>query len=174
MSHFMPSIPISTHTFQHSASFLFFFHCCISLSTFLKTNSHKMAAPVVQIPAEFFQGDGEALMQLLAAFKSVNMDSDTATSAPKSQAKEKGKDERKARTKKQVSDNDEDGEKQTEEVEPTPPGMLGECKPLYQVRDKNGRNQWSTQEPDDIVEPAEGKATMKYAFLVRKKKVRRS
>lgn len=113
-------------------------------------------------------------MQLLAAFKSVNVESDSAAPAPKSQAKENGKHERKARTKKQVSDEDEDGEEETEEDDPTPPGMLGECKPLYQVRDKNGRNQWSTQEPDDIVEPAEGKATMKYAFLVRKKKVRRT
>lgn len=130
-----------------------------------------MASNVVQIPAESFQGEHEALWQLFAASKAVDMENNTAASTPKTQTKENGKHERKARTKKQVNDEDEDSEEESEKHDPTPPGMLGEYKPLYQVRDKNGRNQWSTEEPDDIVEPAEGKATMKYAFLVRKKKV---
>ena len=108
-------------------------------------------------------------MQLLAAFKSVDMNSNSSAPASKSSGEEKGKGRSKARTKKQVSDKDAGHEDEAEEEDPTASGMLGECKPLYQVRDKNGRNQWSTESPEDIVEPAEGKATAKYAFLVRKK-----
>ena len=57
-----------------------------------------------------------------------------------------------------------------EEDDKTPEGALCECKPLYQKRDKDGKYQWVAEEPEDVVEAAEGKETAKFAFLVRKKK----
>ena len=57
-----------------------------------------------------------------------------------------------------------------DEDDGTPVGMWDECKSLYQKPDKDGRFQWVAEEPDDVVEAAEGKATAKFAFLVCKKK----
>ena len=71
---------------------------------------------------------------------------------------------------KQASDEDQETVVAKPSEDQIAPGMLSDCKPLYQERDKNNRLQWVAKEPDDIVDPVEGKETAKYAFLVRKKK----
>ena len=72
--------------------------------------------------------------------------------------------------KEQVTDTIVNGDAQEEPFEDdgTLPGMLAESKPLYQKRNRDGKNQWVQEEPSDTFEAAEGKATAKYAFLVRK------
>jgi hypothetical protein len=50
------------------------------------------------------------------------------------------------------------------------PGSLCEFKPFYARKDKDGKTQWTTKEPEDATEPVEGRATAKYAFLVRLRK----
>jgi hypothetical protein len=50
-----------------------------------------------------------------------------------------------------------------------PAGMLAEIKNLYQKADKQGRHQWVTEYPDDVVEAAENAETARFAFLVRNK-----
>jgi hypothetical protein len=46
-------------------------------------------------------------------------------------------------------------------------GMLAESKSLYQKRNKDGKYQWVTEYPDDLITAAENSETAKYAFLVR-------
>jgi len=66
------------------------------------------------------------------------------------------------------------GESEPSEKDDTPKvptvikGTITEAKSLYAKKDKDGRNQWVTEEPVDIVDAAENEETAKYAFLVRK------
>ena len=132
-----------------------------------------MASNTIQIPTDLLHGDPEAFRQLLALFSSANLTSAASAPPTNGQAKGEGKQRGKARGNKQSNDEDEDEDEEGEEedaVDTTPPGMLGECKPLYQIHDKNGQSQWVVDEPNDILEPAEGKATQKFAFLIRKVK----
>ncbi|KPI39347.1 uncharacterized protein AB675_5207 [Cyphellophora attinorum] len=49
-------------------------------------------------------------------------------------------------------------------------GSLCQYKPFYARKDKDGKTQWTTKEPEDAAEPVEGRSTAKYAFLVRLRK----
>ncbi|OAP55270.1 hypothetical protein AYL99_10243 [Fonsecaea erecta] len=73
----------------------------------------------------------------------------------------------------------EDTNEKKEEVEvkedkpkepPVPNGSINEAKALYQKKDQDGKYQWVTEEPLDVVEAAENEETAKFAFLVRKNK----
>ena len=93
------------------------------------------------------------------------------------ESEDSGPPEKKSKSKATVDDDDDgsigtakDAAKELEPEETVAHGMLGEYKPFYQHRDKDGRLKWTVDEPDDVTEPIEGKATAKYAFLVRLRK----
>ena len=60
--------------------------------------------------------------------------------------------------------------KKDEPIDPALIGMLAEVKNLYQKKDNDGKYQWVTEFPEDVVEAAENNETAKFAFLVRNKK----
>ena len=125
--------------------------------------------PGATMPA-ILPGDAERLLQLLGAF-SAAMPAGPQVPAPNA-TQSKGRRGNRARNRnaKQTQEDDIEEKEEEEEDDPTPTGMLGECKPLYQVRDKDGRWQWVAEEPEDVSDAVEGKATAKFAFLVRKRK----
>lgn len=131
-----------------------------------------MASNTIQMPAELFNGDAERILRFLTALNSAGVSAPTLSPSSTRQAEQKRKRRNKAHNTNapNAQDGDEDDEAGEEEDDPTPVGMLGECKPLFHIRDKDGRYQWVAEEPKDVLEAAEGKATAKYAFLVRKKK----
>ena len=51
-----------------------------------------------------------------------------------------------------------------------PQGSITEAKALYHKKDNDGKYQWVTEEPVDVVDAAENEETARYAFLVRKTK----
>ena len=51
-----------------------------------------------------------------------------------------------------------------------PHGSITEAKALYSQKDNDGKYQWVTEEPVDVVDAAENEETARYAFLVRKRK----
>ncbi|OAL30586.1 hypothetical protein AYO20_08673 [Fonsecaea nubica] len=53
---------------------------------------------------------------------------------------------------------------------PVAKGSINEAKALYSKKDQDGKDQWVTEEPVDVVEAAENEETAKFAFLVRKQK----
>ncbi|OAL22249.1 hypothetical protein AYO22_07293 [Fonsecaea multimorphosa] len=53
---------------------------------------------------------------------------------------------------------------------PVPKGSINEAKALYSKKDQDGKYQWVTEEPVDVVEAAENEETARFAFLVRKQK----
>ncbi|KIW74199.1 hypothetical protein Z517_12139 [Fonsecaea pedrosoi CBS 271.37] len=65
-------------------------------------------------------------------------------------------------------------EEQVKEDKPKGPpvskGSINEAKALYSKKDQDGKDQWVTEEPVDVVEAAENEETAKFAFLVRKQK----
>ncbi|KAH0848957.1 putative AAA family ATPase [Fonsecaea pedrosoi] len=64
-------------------------------------------------------------------------------------------------------------EQVTEDKPKGPPvakGSINEAKALYSKKDQDGKDQWVTEEPVDVVEAAENEETAKFAFLVRKQK----
>lgn len=51
-----------------------------------------------------------------------------------------------------------------------PKGSISQAKALFHKKDSDGKFQWVTEEPQDVVDAAENEETARYAFLVRKKK----
>src|SRR6201996_9105121 len=72
------------------------------------------------------------------------------------------------------SDEPETGEKDAKDDKPkepeVPKGSIAEAKALYSKKDNDGKYQWVTEEPADVVDAAENAETARYAFLVRKRK----
>jgi hypothetical protein len=123
-----------------------------------------------QVPAQSLaQTPDETQQKLLMFMNAIQAMELPAADTPPAGVRRRRAGGRRSTAPKITSTTNED-EAEEDDNDQTPEGMLAECKPLYQQRDKDGRNQWVVDEPDDVVEAAEGKTTAKYAFLVRKKK----
>ncbi|EXJ69450.1 uncharacterized protein A1O5_07486 [Cladophialophora psammophila CBS 110553] len=61
-------------------------------------------------------------------------------------------------------------EEEKPKVPAVPSGSINEAKALYSQKDKDGKYQWVTEEPVDVLEAAENEETARFAFLVRKQK----
>jgi hypothetical protein len=76
--------------------------------------------------------------------------------------------------KRSSSDESEKSDKGVKDDEPKEPevikGSITEAKALYSKKDNDGKYQWVTEEPVDVVDAAENEKTARYAFLVRKQK----
>ncbi|KAJ9613961.1 hypothetical protein H2200_002097 [Cladophialophora chaetospira] len=77
-------------------------------------------------------------------------------------------------TPQQVEDKSAGTEKDVKDDKPkepeVPKGSITEAKALFHKKDSDGKYQWVTEEPLDVVDAAENEETARYAFLVRKKK----
>lgn len=128
------------------------------------TSSAENATP------ELLTAETQKLLSFLSALKSVDIPPPPAAAPASAKGARRGRGKGRGAAPASAPVNGQSQEAEEEDEDPTPEGMLAECKPLFQQRDQDGRFQWVAEEPEDVVEAAEGKATAKYAFLIRKKK----
>lgn len=114
------------------------------------------SSPQNEIPSAAYFGLFEAMVK--------RMVTDDANSEQGPQKRRRGKGRAPVEP---VNDNGGDDQLVDDNTEP---GSLTEYKPFYEHKNKEGRTEWTIEEPADIADPVEGKATAKYAFLVRFKK----
>ncbi|KIW93447.1 uncharacterized protein Z519_06052 [Cladophialophora bantiana CBS 173.52] len=72
--------------------------------------------------------------------------------------------------KKKEKEEEEEVKEEKPKVPAVPNGSINEAKALYSQKDKDGKYQWVTEEPVDVLEAAENEETARFAFLVRKQK----